>query len=166
VLIGNTDNWLLRHSVQHGPVLKDVWVSAHAQRSVKGAQNVLLQSLSSTSTYRIRLQKLSLLSHLRPFSATFVLRMRKNGYLWTSGVNFDTAVRFANTHFSLQCKISAIWRRFPLIFAFYMPNVRYISTFGLFDLLTYKVYHTHRPHVDNPHQVWRRYDYPFLSFEL
>jgi len=30
----------------------------------------------------------------------------------------------------------AIWRRFPLIFAFYMLNVRHISTSGLFDLLT------------------------------
>ena len=33
-------------------------------------------------------------------------------------------------------KISAIWRRFPLIFAFYITNVRHISTSGLFDLLT------------------------------
>ena len=30
----------------------------------------------------------------------------------------------------------AIWRRFPLNFAFYMLNVRHISTSGLFDLLT------------------------------
>ena len=58
-----------------------------------------------------------------------MLRMRRNGYILTFGVNLDTAVRFD--------KISAIWRRFPLIFyAFYMLNVRHISTFGLFDLLT------------------------------
>ena len=30
---------------------------------------------------------------VRPFSALFVLRMRRNGYLWTSGVNLDNAVR-------------------------------------------------------------------------
>ena len=42
---------------------------------------------------------------------------------------------------------------FPLIFAFYMPNVRHIYTSGLLDLLTYKVYHTRRPHVNNSHQV-------------
>jgi len=48
------------------------------------------------------------MSHLRPFSATFVLRMRWNGYLWTSGVNLDTAVRFPDPDFLLQCKISAI----------------------------------------------------------
>jgi len=54
--------------------------------------------------------------------------MRRNGYLWTSGVNLDTAVRFADPNFLLECKISAIWRRFPLIFAFCMPNVRHIST--------------------------------------
>jgi len=72
--------------------------------------------------------------HLRPFSA--ILRMRRNGYLWTSGVNLDTALRFADPDFLLECKILAIWRRFPLIFAFYMLNVRNITTSGLFDLLT------------------------------
>jgi len=69
-------------------------------------------------------------------SATFVLRMRRNGYLCTSGVNLDTAVRFADPDFLLESKISAIWRRFTLIFAFYILNVRYISTSGLFELLT------------------------------
>ena len=37
----------------------------------------------------------------------------------TSGVNLDTAVRFADPDFLLECDILAIWRRFPLIFAFY-----------------------------------------------
>ena len=32
--------------------------------------------------------------------------------------------------------ISAIWRRFLLISAYHMLNVRHISTFGWFDLLT------------------------------
>jgi len=104
--------------------------------SVKGGLNVLLQSFSSTSIYRTGLQKLSISSHSRPFSLTFVLRMRRNGYLWTSGVNCDSAVRLADPDFRLECKISAIWRRFPLNFAFYMLNVRHISTSGLFDLLT------------------------------
>ena len=62
--------------------------------------------------------------------------MRRNGYLCTSGVNFDTAVRFADPDFLLECKISAIWRCFTLIFAFNILNVRHISTSGLFDLLT------------------------------
>jgi len=44
--------------------------------------------------------------------------MRRNGYLWTSGVNLDTGVRFADPDFLLLCRISAIWRRFPLIFVF------------------------------------------------
>ena len=51
-------------------------------------------------------------------------------------INLDTAVRLADPDFLSECKISAIWRRFPLIVAFYMLNVRHISTFGLFDLLT------------------------------
>ena len=45
-------------------------------------------------------------------------------------------VRFAVPDFPVECNISAIWRRFPLIFAFCMPNVRHISISGLFDLLT------------------------------
>ena len=61
--------------------------------------------------------------------------MRRNGYLWTSGINLNTTVRFADPDFLLECKISAIWRRFPLIIAFYILNVRHISTSGLFDLL-------------------------------
>ena len=46
--------------------------------------------------------------------------MRRNGYLWTSGVNLDTAVLFPDPDFLLEWKISAIPRRFPLIFAFYI----------------------------------------------
>jgi len=80
-----------------------------------------------------------------------VVSMHRNGYLCTSGVvhlkyiNLDTAVRFADPDFLLGCKISTIWRRFSLIFAFNILNVRHISTSGLFDLLTQKVYHTRRP---------------------
>jgi len=88
--------------------------------SVKGALNVLLQSFTA------------IFSNICTAHAHKRLFMN----LWTSGVNLDTAVRFADPDFLLECKISAIWWRFPLIFAFYMPNVRHISTSGLFDLLT------------------------------
>jgi len=40
--------------------------------------------------------------------------MRRNGYFWTSGVNLDTTIRFPDPDFMSECKISAIWRRFPL----------------------------------------------------
>ena len=56
-------------------------------------------------------------------------------------VNLDTTVRFADPDFLLEYQMSAIWRRFPLIIAFYILNVRHISTSGLFDLLTKKVMH-------------------------
>jgi len=42
--------------------------------------------------------------------------VRRNGYLWTSSVNLDTAFRFPNPDFLLECKISAIWRRFAVDF--------------------------------------------------
>ena len=70
--------------------------------------------------------------------------MRRNGYLWNSGVNFDTAVRFADPDFLLECKILALWRRFPLIFAFYILNVRHISTAGLIESI---------PHASTPTSI-------------
>ena len=73
----------------------------------------------------------SKVEHLVAFPATV-----SNGYLCTSGVNLDTAVRFADPDFLLGCKISAIWRCFTLIFTFNILIVRHISTSGLFDLLT------------------------------
>jgi len=91
--------------------------------------------------------------------------MRRNGHLWTSGVNLDTAVRFADTDFLLECKITAIRRRFPLIFAFYMPNVRHISTSGFLTYLPRKYATRVDPHGDNSHQGWSPYADPFLSYE-
>ena len=77
--------------------------------------------------------------------------MRRNGYLWTSGVNLDTAVRFADPDFLLECKISAIWRRFPSIFVVYMLKVRHISSSGLFDLLSTDLESI--PHASTPNLI-------------
>ena len=80
--------------------------------------------------------------------------MRRNGYLWTSGVNLDTAVRFADPDFLLECKISASWRRFLCIFLHF---ICWMSTIFLLPVcLTYwpRKYTTRvDPHVDNSHQV-------------
>jgi len=92
--------------------------------------------------------------------------MRRNGYVWTSGVNLDTAVRFPDPDFSLECKITAIWRRFPLIFAFYI----WMSAIFLLPVcLTYwpRKYTTRiDPHVDNSHQFWSSYDHPLPSYSV
>ena len=80
----------------------------------------------------------SKVEHLVAFKATvsnICTSHAQNGYLCTSGVNLDTAVRFADHDFLFECKISAIWRRLTLIFAFNIFNVRHISTSGLSDLL-------------------------------
>ena len=85
--------------------------------------------------------------------------MRRNG------INVDTTVRFPDPDFLLKCKISAIWRRFPLIIAFYILNVRHIYTSGL----TYwpRKYTTRvDPHVDNSHQVWSWYDHTLPSYSV
>jgi len=69
-------------------------------------------------------------------SATFVPRVRRNGYLCTSGVNLDTAVRFADPDFLLECKNFGYLATFYVDFSFNILNVRHISTSGLFDLMT------------------------------
>jgi len=76
---------------------------------------------------------------------------------WTSKVEHIaslTAVRFADPDFLLECKISAIWRRFPLILHFIF---RMSAIFLLPVCLTYwpRKYTTRvDPHVDDSHQVW------------
>jgi len=120
------------------PVLKDVWDFAHARNHM-----ICLRwpkCLIAVDLDDVDLQYwISKVEHIVSFTAIFsniVLRMRRNGYLWTSGVNLDTAVWFVDPDFLLECNILAIWRRFPFIFAFDMLNVRHISTSGLFDLLS------------------------------
>jgi len=96
--------------------------------------------------------------------------MRRDSYLWISSVNLDTAVRFVDPDFLLECKISAIWRRFPLIFAFYILNVRHIEIWRTFPVcVTYwpRKYTTRvDPHVDNSHQVRSWYDHPLPSYSV
>ena len=134
--------------------------------SAKDALNVFLQSFSSTSTYRIKLQKLSIWSHLRPFSATCVLHMRRNGYLCSSGVNLDNAVRFTDPDFLLECKISAIWR----LFRWFLRFICWMSAIFLLPVcFTYwpRKYTTRvDPHVDNSHQVWSWYDHTLPSYSV
>ena len=92
--------------------------------------------------------------------------MRRNDYLWTSGVNLDTAVRFADPDFLLECKISAIWRRFPWIFAFYILNVRHISTSGFLTYWPRKYTTRVDTHVDNSHQVCSWYVHTLPSYNV
>jgi len=108
MLIGKTANWLLRHSVQRG-VKSRRWVCAQLRmreitRSVKDALKFCLHSFSTMLICRIALQNFSIQWHWRPFSATSVLRMRSNGYLWTSGKNLDAAVRFYYPDFLPECQ--------------------------------------------------------------
>jgi len=61
------------------------------------------------------------IEHIVAFTAIFsniCTAHGRSGNIWTSGVNLDTAVRSVDPDFLLECKILAIWRRLPLIFAF------------------------------------------------
>jgi len=92
--------------------------------------------------------------------------MRRNGYLCTSGVNLDTAVRFADLDFLLGCKISAIWRCFTL----FLHLMFWLSAIFLLPVcLTYwpRSYSTRvDPNVDNSHQVWSWYDHSLPSYSV
>ena len=138
------------------PVLKNVWDSAHARNHViclrwpKWLIAVVLVDVHLPYWT-------SKVEHIVSFTAIFSIICTAHAQKWlfmNFRENLDTAIQFADPDFLLECKISGIWRHFPLIFAFYMKNVRHISTSGLFDLLTWKVYLTRRPQVDNSHQDW------------
>jgi len=95
--------------------------------SVNGAVNILQQSFSLTSIYRIELQNLSIQSHLQPFLSTFVLRMRRNRLfmnfrckfrhccsiprsrfpIWLQ--NFSDLATFSVVYLHFKCGMSAIF---------------------------------------------------------
>ena len=88
ILICKTANCLLGACfIAHSALLKAVDEFVRMReitRSVKVALKCLIAVVLvdvDLPYYRIELQRLSILSHLWPFSATFVLRMRKIGYL-------------------------------------------------------------------------------------
>jgi len=93
--------------------------------------------------------------------------MRRNGYLWTSGVNLDTAVRFTDPDFLLECKTSAILRRFPLIFLHFICWMSAIFLLPVYMTYWHRKYTTRvDPHVDNSHQVWSWYDHTLPSYSV
>jgi len=155
ILIGKTANCLLgAYVIAHSAVLKalDEFVRMHEiTRSVKVVLKCLIAVVLVDDDFPYWTSKVE---HLVAFTAIFSNIC--TAHLWIFGVNLDTAVRFADPDFLLECKISAIWRCFPLIFAFYMLNVHHISTSGSFDLLTYKVYHTR----------WSWYDHILPSYSV
>ena len=61
--------------------------------------------------------------------------MRRNGHLWTSGVNFDTAVWFADPDFFCQC--AKFWR-FRDVFRWFLHFICWMSAIFLLPVcLTY-----------------------------
>ena len=90
--------------------------------------------------------------------------MRRNGYLWTSGVNLGRSIPLPD--FLLECKISAIWRCLPLI----LHYICWMSAIFLLPVcLTYwpRKYTTRvNPHVDNSHQVWSWYDHTLPNYSV
>ena len=154
------------HCLIYGKTVDEFVRMRKITRSVKVAIKCLIAVVFVEVGIPYWPSKLSIQSHLRPLSATFVLRMRRSVYLWTLGVNLDTSVRFTDRDFLLECNISAIWRRFQLIFTF----ICWMSAIFLLPVcLTYwpRKYTTPvDPHVDNSHQEWSWYDHPLPSYSV
>ena len=79
----------------------------------------------------------------------------------------DTAVRFADPDFLLECK----FRRFDDVFSWFLHYTFWMSAIFLLPFcLTYwpRKYTTRvdRHHVDNFHQVWSWYDHPLPSYSV
>jgi len=111
----------------------------------------------------------SQVQHLVALTAMFsniVLRMRRNRYLWTSGVNLDTAVRFTNSDFYKSAK----FQRFSDVFRWFLHFICWMS--AIFLLPVYLIYwptkYTTRvdPHIDNSHQVWSWYDHQLPRYSV
>jgi len=92
--------------------------------------------------------------------------MRRNGYLWISGVNLDTAV-YSSTPISYK---TAKFRRFGDVFRWLLHFIFWMSaTFLLPVCFTYwpRKYTTRvNPHVDNSHQVWSWYVHTLPSYSI
>jgi len=81
-------------------------------------------------------------------------------------INLDTAVRFSDHDFLLECKIS----RFGDVFRWFLYFICWMSAIFLLPVcLTYwPRKNTTRvdPHVDNSHQVWSWYDHTLPSYSV
>ena len=97
------------------------------------AHRQIVNVLTSNITFLIFF--VAIWQHLGQFLAIFSLRMRRNGYIWTSGQNSDNTIRFLDSDFLIGHDISAIWGRLLLIFALDKLTVRHITTSGLVGLL-------------------------------
>ena len=125
---------------------------------------VLPHSFTWTSIYRIGLQQLKIIWSItkRRFSTRFLLRVRRNGYLWTVGVNPGTVVRFPNHDFLAECDISVIWDIYTAL-GFHLLKVHHISTS---DYLRRKYTKRVGSHGDNFHQIWSKNALPLPSWEF
>jgi len=93
-----------------------------------------------------------------------MLKGRRNGYLWTSGVNLDTAVHSSISYYSAE------FRRFGDVFRWLLHFIFWMSAIFLLPVcLTYwtRKYITRvDPHVDNSHHVWSWYDNTLPSYRV
>ena len=150
------------------PVLKNVWHCAHARNHViclrwpKCLNAVVLADVDLPYWT-------SKVEHIAAFTAIFsnICTAHAPKRLF---MNFRCKFRhhrFADPDFLLECKISAIWRRFPLIFAFYILNVRLNVLLPVCLTYSPRKYTTRfDPNVDNFHQVWSWYDHPLPSYSV
>jgi len=176
----------------HGPVLKDVWVSAHARNHViqKGAVNVLLQSYLLTSIYcsgliyghfeqhlycacaeTVTLNFWCKLWHRRSILLLlFPVRVQNFGDLATFPLIFF-GILYAECQPYFYCRF--VWPTDLESIPHYhtRPLLRrfvwwYVTWRWPFIFWPWSVLIHGGARVQTCHQVWRPYAYSFLSYEL
>ena len=108
------------------------------------------------------------IEHIVAFTAIFSNICTAHSQKWLL-VNFRS--KFRHRHLICQPRFPSRVQNFGDVFRWFLHFICWISAIFLLPVcLTYwpRKYTTHvNPHVDNSHQVWRPYAYPFLSsYEL
>jgi len=129
------------------PGLKDAWVSAHARNHVMCWR--CFKRLIAVVLVDVDLPYCtSKVKHIVAFTAIFInictAHAQKRLFMHFR-CKFRHCRSIRRTRFPIREQHFGDLATFTLIFPFYILNVGHISTSGLFDLLTYKVYHTRRP---------------------
>ena len=136
MLIGKTANWLLRHSVQRCVKSRRL-VRVHARNH---AFKVALKYLIAVVLVDVDLPYWTskvedLVSFTAIFSNICAAHAHKRLFMHFR-CKFRHRRSIRRPRFPIRVQNFGDLATFPFIFAFYMLNVRHISTSGLFDLLT------------------------------
>jgi len=103
--------------------------------------------------------------HNKRVLSIFPPRMRRNGYLWTSGQKSDPAIRFGDLDFLYdRCITSIKWRLLDIFDVFVLLRRMTLWPWPL-TFLTWECFVYSASHVRPTYQLLLSYDYRLLCYE-